>query len=192
MIYLLSIVGTLLRQYFYTASLMVCSMFFASAQTLPTPEYQVKAVFLFNFTQFVEWPNTAFTSNNAPLVIGVFGDNPFGSYLEETVKDEIVNGHPLIVQYYKNIEDIKTCHLLFINLHETNEQEEVVRSLKGRNILTVTNDSDLSKQEEIIKLYIKNKKIQFQINTGAAKEANLVVSSKLLNIAKIFISPKNN
>ena len=59
-----------------------------SAQTTPSPEYQVKAVFLFNFAQFVDWPSKAFPEPQTPLVIGVVGEDPFGPYLDETVRGE--------------------------------------------------------------------------------------------------------
>lgn len=172
--------------FFFTCLLSISNLSFVSAQKSPTAEYQVKAVFLYNFTQFVEWPPTAFASKESPLIIGVLGDNPFGTFLEETVSGEKVNGHPLAVQYYKTPEDIKTCHLLFINISEKNKQEEIALTLKGKNILTVTNNSDLVKQEEAIRFFIKSNKIQFQINPEVAKESNLLMSSKLLNIAKIF------
>jgi hypothetical protein len=85
-----------------------------SAQTAPSREYQIKAVFLFNFAQFVEWPPAAFRDSNSPLVIGVLGDNPFGTYLDETVRDEKVGNRPLEVQRYQRVDEIKTCHVLFI------------------------------------------------------------------------------
>src|SRR6266550_1915909 len=68
-----------------------------SAQTTPSPEYQVKAVFLFNFAQFVDWPSKAFPEPQTPLVIGVLGEDPFGPYLDETVRGEKVNNRPLAV-----------------------------------------------------------------------------------------------
>src|SRR6185295_17077931 len=59
----------------------------------PAPsEYQVKAVFLFNFTQFVDWPAQSFADARAPFVIGVLGRDPFGSALDEAVRGETVNG----------------------------------------------------------------------------------------------------
>jgi len=39
-------------------------------------EYQIKAVFLFNFTQFVVWPPEQFADDHAPLVIGILGSDP--------------------------------------------------------------------------------------------------------------------
>ena len=51
-----------------------------------SPEYQLKAVFLFNFAQFVEWPASAFPKPDTPLGICILGEDPFGSYLDETVR----------------------------------------------------------------------------------------------------------
>src|SRR3954468_9076525 len=58
-------------------------------------EYQVKAAFVYNFAQFTEWPTDAFPSTNSPLVIGVFGKNPFDDFLKETVQNETLRGHPV-------------------------------------------------------------------------------------------------
>src|SRR5262245_43281048 len=86
----------------------------AGAQS-PVPEYRVKATFLFQFTQFVDWPLETFPTPEAPLVIAVFGEDPFGSFLDETVRDEKANTHPLVVQRYQRLEDIKNCHVLFVS-----------------------------------------------------------------------------
>lgn len=168
------------------AFLVVCNSLLFAQTTSSVPEYQVKAVCLFNFTQFVEWPSTSFANEQSPIIIGVLGENPFGSYLEETVAEEKVNGHPLVVRYYKKIEEIETCHVLFVNPRETYKIDGILSKLKGRNILTVTNEDGYSRQEEIIRFFIENNKVNFQINLEAAKEANLVISSKLLKLARIF------
>src|SRR5947207_13490122 len=78
-------------------------------------EYQIKAVFLFNFAQFVDWPTNAFPEVQTPLVIGVLGEDPFGSYLDETVRGEKVNNRPLVIQRYRRADEIKSCHILFIS-----------------------------------------------------------------------------
>src|SRR6266581_1404363 len=70
----------------------------APAQNVPAPEYQVKAIFLFNFAEFVDWPTNAFPTADSPLVIGVLGVDPFGVHLDATVRDEKINGRPLLVQ----------------------------------------------------------------------------------------------
>ncbi len=162
------------------------------AQALPVREYQLKAVFLFNFTQFVDWPASSFATEQSPLVIGILGENPFGSYLEETVSDEKVKGHSVVVHYFKNTEEIKICHILFINLAETKKREQAAETLKGRNVLTVSDAIDFLKQGGMIRFFTRDNKIKLQINPEASKAANLVLSSKLLRLADIFDPSKNN
>lgn len=155
----------------------------------PSREYQLKAVFLFNFTQFVDWPANAFENAQSPLVIGVIGDNPFGAYLAQTVSGEKINGHPLTVQYYKDEEEIKSCHILFINVNETKKLEQVEETVKGKNILTVSDHPDFLKQGGMIRFVTNNNKIKLQINMEACKESKMVLSSKLLRLAEIVKNP---
>ncbi len=172
-------------KYYIISLLLVCGMFSISMQSPVTREYQVKAVFLFNFSQFVEWPAASFSSDHTPLIIGVLGENPFGSFLEETVSGEKANGHPLVVQYYKNIADVKECHILYVNPAETNKLDQIVGSLKGKNILTVSDANGFLQKGGMIRFFTRNKKTQLQINLDAAKAARLVISSKLLRLAEI-------
>ncbi len=58
------------------ALLLLAGNMAATAQT-PSREYQLKAVFLFNFTQFIDWPADAFADGQAPFIIGVLGQKPF-------------------------------------------------------------------------------------------------------------------
>lgn len=150
-----------------------------------TPEYQLKAVFLFNFTQFVEWPPQAFAEANSPLVIGVLGNDPFGSYLDETVRGETVNGRPLAVQRYNSPEEIKNCHVLFISRSETARLPQILTSLKGKSILTVSDADSFNREGGIIRLATIANKIRLRIALETAKAANLTISSKLLRPADI-------
>jgi hypothetical protein len=170
---------------------MAYSTFHLAAQSPASPEYEVKAVFLFNFTQFIQWPANSFPADQAPLVIGIVGEDPFGSYLKETVLGEKVNGHSIIVQHYGNMEEVKTCHILFVNLPEI-DLDQVAESLKGRNTLTVSDAPNFLKHGGMIRFFKKNNKIQLQISLDPAKEANLVISSKLLRLAEIYPPVKNN
>ena len=69
-------------------------------------EYQVKAVFVFNFSQFVEWPQETFDAQGKPFVIGVLGTDPFGQRLDEAVKGETVNERPLVVRRFHRIDEV--------------------------------------------------------------------------------------
>ncbi len=160
------------------------------APTPTSPEYQLKAVFLFNFAQFVEWPPTAFPEPQTPLVIGVLGEDPFGAYLDETVRGEKVNNRPLVVQRFRQPEEIKHCHVLFISRSERDRLGQILPSLKGRNILTVGDAEDFAGRGGMIRFVTEKNKIRLKINVEAAKAADLTISSKLLRPAEIVTSGK--
>ena len=154
------------------------------AQTVPTKEYQVKAVFLYNFAQFVEWPTNAFSDPHAPLVIGILGDDPFGPFLDDTVRGEAVSDHPLVVRRYHDIDEIKDCHILFISRSEAGAFGQILAGLQGRNLLTVGDSPGFAKLGGVVR-FVTDKTIKLRINLDAAKAADLTISSKLLRPAEI-------
>jgi hypothetical protein len=154
-------------------------------------EYQVKAVFLYNFTQFIEWPSGAFQEPNSPLVIGILGKDPFGNYLDETVRGDSVNGHPLVVQRFQNAEDAGKCHILFISSSEKDRLKNIFQLLESTNTLTVGDAANFAKNGGMVRFYTENHKTRIRINLEAAKKADLTISSKLLRLAEI-VNPENN
>jgi hypothetical protein len=155
------------------------------AQGSVAPEYQVKAVFLYNFAQFVEWPASAFPDSAAPLVICVLGEDPFGPYLDETVRGEAVQAHPLIVQRSSRVEEIRSCHILFVGRQEQDRLDEILDTLQGRSALTVSDADDFAKRGGMIRFVTDRNRIRLRINLEAARDAHLTLSSKLLRPAQI-------
>jgi len=160
-----------------------------SAQTI-SKDYQVKAGFLFKFPQFIEWPEAAFPDKETPLVIGVLGDDPFRGFLSEMVRDEKVGSRPLRVEYYRRIEDVKDCHILFISSSGTQRLEQILAKLKNRSILTVGETDGFATNGGMVKFVTEGTKIRFRINNEAARAASLTISSKLLRLAEVVVSPK--
>lgn len=150
-----------------------------------TKEYKLKAVFLFNFTQFIEWPASAFTSAGSPFIIGILGDDPFGAAMEETIQNERVGAHPLIVQRYHDLKDMRNCHILFVN---SKDPEKIKESLliAGRNTLTVSDAEGFVRMGGMIRFVTDNNKIRLVIYPDAAKAADLSISSKLLRVSEIY------
>jgi hypothetical protein len=96
------------------------------------------------------------------------------------------------IQYYKNAEEMKACHILFINLSESKKRKQVIEGLKGKNVLTVSDAPDFLHQGGIIRFITRDNKIKLQISLDASKAADLVLSSKLLRLAEIFDSKEKN
>ncbi|WP_164851264.1 YfiR family protein [Larkinella soli] len=156
----------------------------ARAQPMPASEVSVKAVFIYNFTRFVEWPETAFSSPDAPFVIGIFGADPFGSVMAETVAGEKVGNHPIHVQRYRDPAGLADCHLVYVGSREAEVVREMLASLGRRAVLTVGEAVPFNRMGGMIRFLTRNNKIRFEINASAARAVQLNISSKLLNVAE--------
>jgi uncharacterized protein DUF4154 len=164
---------------FFIVALLTC---FGFGQAFK--EYDLKAVFLYNFTQFVEWPPEAFPNDSAPIVIGVLGTDRFGKSLEETVRNEVVRNRKLEVVHYSRVEEIKTCHILFVSQSEAKRLDQILTGLKDKNILTVGETEEFTQRGGVIGFSTEKNKIRLRINLAAAREAHLTISSKLLRVAE--------
>jgi YfiR/HmsC-like len=156
----------------------------ASLAATPT-EYEVKAVFVLNFSRFVAWPAQAFTSPRQPFVIGVLGDDPFGAHLDEAVRNEEAGGHPLVVRRFQDIADVRDCQILFIDQSESADLPRILAALDHRSTLTVTDVDGASQRGVMIQFTTVNHQIRLRINDDSARAAGLTISATLLRLAKI-------
>lgn len=152
-------------------------------------EYQVKAVFLFNLLQFTEWPSLSVGDQSVPIRIGVLGQNPFGSALEETVRGETARGHKLLVQYAPRLSELRDCQLLFISASEKERLPVLLAELGNAAILTVSEIPDFARRGGIVRLYSDGRKVRFEVNLQAAQIRGLRLDAQLLSLAKIISVP---
>ena len=162
-----------------------------AAPSAANAEYQIKAVFLFNFAQFVTWPERAFERPKSPLIIGVLGDDPFGAYLDEVVRGEKVGEREITALRFHRVEEINECHILFVSRSEAGQLDKIIAHLKGRSVLSVSDIDSFSRQGGMVRFVTENSKIRMRINLEVAKAAGLEISSKLLRPATIVTEEKN-
>jgi hypothetical protein len=156
----------------------------AYAQTA-VPEFKIKAADLVKFIEFVDWPNSAFSSAHSPLVIGVLGKDPFGRVLDTVVDGKIVKTRRVVVRRFRNVREVNGVQVLFIGASETGRLYSILPALENRSILTVSDIDGFCAKGGVVCFLIENNKVHFRINVDAAKRANLQISSKLLELAEI-------
>lgn len=157
----------------------------AGAEGRAAQEFEIKAVFLYNFARFVEWPADAFADEQSPLVIGVLGADPFGYYLDRALRDEKVNGRPVVVERYRWVGEIETCHVLFISGSEGPRADHILGALREQPILTVCDTHLFARKGAMIHLVMDRQRVRIRINLEAARRVGLVISAKLLRTAEI-------
>jgi hypothetical protein len=148
-------------------------------------EYQVKAVFLFNFAQFVEWQAPEGEETRRAVIIGILGDDPFGRVLDETLRGEHLRARPFEARRYREGRDVGACDILFISRSEAGDIGAIIADLNNRPILTVSDADDFARRGGMIQFVTDKGRIRLRINLAAAQAARLTISSKLLRVAEI-------
>lgn len=156
----------------------------AIAQQSGPSEYQVKAAFLYNFTKYVEWPDSAFADAGSPFVIGVVGRDPFGSALDRTVDGRTVNGRSIEVRRFRRAEDVSGAHILFVSDSESDRVAKIIEHLGNAHTLVVGDMDEFLERGGTINFLIEDSRVRFEINTDASDRAGLTISSKLLALAR--------
>jgi hypothetical protein len=144
----------------------------------------MKAAFLFNFGKFIEWPESSFPADNAPFAICVLGEDPFGGSLD-ALRGKFIGHRSVAVWRIKKADAGFRCQVLFVSASERSRVPEIIRALRGSNVLLVGDTDSFAASGGAIEFTLENDRIRFAINPDAIQRAGLQVSSQLLALAKI-------
>ncbi len=150
-------------------------------------EYEVKAAFIHNFTQFIDWPSAVFEAEDSPLRIGILGKGPIDNPLMN-LNGKKVQKRSLEVSRIRNLNTVSQYHVIFVNPSEDRRVGSILRTLKGTGILTIGDMAGFAERCGVINFYLKSGKVRFEINIEASQREKLKISSKLLHLARIVNS----
>ena len=158
-----------------------------SVQAAPNSfkENEEKAAFLYNFAQYVDWPQEAFPEAATPLTIGILGDDDFADIVEQTVKGESVKGRSLVIKRFHSRAEITACHVLFVSRAEESRLKDLSGQLNTAGVLTVGECRGFPSAGGVINLYLQGNKIRFEINPELARRKGLKISAQLLCLGRI-------
>lgn len=163
--------------------LLVLAILAASAEARSaTPEYEVKAAFIYNFTKFVDWPDSE-PEERSNLGLCILGDDPFGNSMDALAGRE-VQGRSIEIRYPETLGDARSCQVVYISRSEGSRVSEILSELgESRGILFVSDIPRFAEQGGTIELRVIDNKIRFAVNVAAADSGRIEISSRLLRLA---------
>ncbi|NNE85880.1 MAG: YfiR family protein [Alphaproteobacteria bacterium] len=144
-------------------------------------EYLIKSAILFNFAKFAEWPETAFSNPDAPLRVCVLGDDPFGPALDTLTGKQVRNRQRVAIRI-DDVYDAAQCHILFVSASEEAGLAKVLDHVADLPVLTVADINRFASSGGIIALKEVDNRSRIVVNMGAADQAGVRLSSKLLRL----------
>lgn len=142
-------------------------------------EYQVKASYLYNFIQFIEWPSDAL-ARSPRFNLCVVGRARFGQALEPLAGEQ-VQGRPVAILALERPADAPgaRCHLLYVARGRASSGAPPL----AHGLLTIGETPGFLERGGIINLIEVRGRVRFQVNLAAAERAALTLDSRLLRLA---------
>jgi YfiR/HmsC-like len=146
------------------------------------PDADLKAAFVVNFTKFADWSSLA---PDSPIVMCVVGDEPVAAALAAITRGQQIGGHPIQLLRLPAPPPPAPCHVLWVPATAVPAAGEMLRTVRDRLVLTVSDAARFALSTGIIELYVDNGRMRFAINVTAAQRSHLKLSSRLLGLARI-------
>ncbi len=150
-------------------------------------DYKLKAAYIYQFTKFTHWPENVFEKADSPIRICVMGKNPFGNSLAGFASRKSQNRY-LLVEYIVSLKGISHCQLVYISQSEEKKLTEIIHQINRLPILSVSDMAGFARRGGIIGFIPKKRRVGIEINIAASRKAELMLSSKLLEVSTIVES----
>jgi len=144
-------------------------------------EYSLKAAFIYNFSKFVEWPESAFRGRT--FCIATLGRSPLDRELA-ALNGKVVQGRSIVVHKLSSPDDAAQCQVLVISRSELPRLEGILDTLRDLPVLTIAESDDFCKKGGMLSLEKENGKIVFDVNFRETQRAKLKPNSQLLKLAR--------
>ncbi len=152
----------------------------------PVSEWDLKAALVFNFARYIEWPDGAFASRDAPMVFCLVGRDRFGGSFT-ALEGRKLQGRQVKVRSGIAPEDSGGCQVVFIADPTERQMSPLLRTLSGRPVLTVSDSENFIDNGGAIGIVQGDHRLQFEVNRAALDQAHLKASAQLLKLARAVL-----
>lgn len=149
-----------------------------------TDESQVKAMFVYNFLKFVEWPADSSLGARDPFVVVIVGEGATADAAERFLESKAVGGRPLHVRRVRWDQSLTGVRAAFIVERDHKKLRHILGAAAAAGVLTIGEGEGFATSGGVIGLLVLDRKVRFDVDTTAAHHAGLRVSSKLLALTR--------
>jgi len=166
-------------------ALIAMSLSLCAAQEPIPDEYQVRAAIIVNIVRFVTFKQNG-DDLRGPIRLCLLGYDQQSALLEGYLSAHPVDGRPFQVRRLSNSERPEGCQALYVSPGERRRFDEISEALLGAGVLTISDDRTFAFSGGIVGLPVVGERIEIQVNLVRAEQSGIVISSRLLGLAKVI------
>ena len=167
--------------------LMVCGAVLAGGPSTAATknEAQLKAVWLFKFLSYADWPASKIPPGG-DFVLGVVGDEQVAALLKP-VEAKKVKEHSIRLVQYANAQEAAAkggvCHILFIGQSQSAQVDGILKAVQKSGVLTVGEGAVFQQSGGGITLTF-NERPPLVISDQTLEAEGITLNSKLRELAR--------
>ena len=142
-------------------------------------EQDIKVAYLFNFMKFITWPSD---ENSDSFNLCILGEDPVNEKLKQ-LDGRSIHKQQLDVVYLIKPDANYHCHVVFVGESEKKFARDIVNFYSHTPTLTISSMENFTLNGGMIGFITLGNIIRFNINLKQARETQLSISSKLLELA---------
>jgi len=150
-------------------------------------QYRLRAAFIYNFIRFIKWPEQLET-NSREITLCVNADDNAYRAIKYELQGKEIKDKSMHIRRLTHIDDLPECWIAYNSPSVKLLELPVESHMSGKGLLTIGERPDSIQASDIIRFYIDDDQLRFEINPSMARKAGITISSKLLRLAKIVVT----
>ena len=149
-------------------------------------QFDIEAAYLLNFGKFMHVAPSGQAGQRNAFDICIVGRDRISKSLEGLIVNEQIDKRPVRVRQLTEAREARSCDIAYLS-SEGERIDADLDSLKGADVLTVSDAPDFLGQGGMIQLLLAQNHVRFSVNLRAVRQTHLMLSSELLKVAVTVI-----
>ena len=146
-------------------------------------ESLIKSAYILNFTKYVTWPEEYVTNTSDSQRLCMISNENFVAIVKKMASGKTFQGKRLDVVTEQDPTKCKQCSLIYIQSLDSSFVEASLKSFPQQGVLTIGESEHFLESGGMIRIFIVNNTVQFEVNIRAMEAAGFLVSSNMLRVA---------
>lgn len=163
--------------------ILILSILFFCVLRLSAQNYQLHAVYIYQFIKYIKWPDA---NSSGDFVIGVLGDTPALEHLQKMADTKSAGNRDIVIRRFANVNDITKAHILFVPKNAVETVSEVLKKTNNSGTMLITEEEGFGLEGSNINFVERKGRLVFELNSAAMEREQLKVSSELAKLAIVI------
>jgi hypothetical protein len=150
-------------------------------------EYQIESAFIYQFTNFIEWPEDAqIVNKNGKFLISVYGSPQLVTELQASSNGKTIKGYPIEIRLFMKAEELMPSQIVYVKDPGADAFLQILKKIKGKGTLLISHAKGLGEKGSMINFFADEGRIKFEINRTSIETEQFQVNSRLLKLARLI------